>query len=546
MYLRTAFLVTILLVSGAFAPVLAQELTAEDVERLESAASPYKVTPEMEGRIRDLLAPFDLDAELPGGYVLEGITIDRHSVKLLALSPDHQFVVHLLPPVVEARATLATPSFKIIVPPGANQETVAAITGAIVKNDNGTFWPETPAFETSEGRKIPPSVKKVHFTELMGDLFVVLLAVAAFLALSAFRQYFGSRPMAWWWLLLGCGVVAVAVRTTVYLLGLGVEHSGVWTPSAELPHVSTAWYLNMVSRFSLVTLKTVTVVNILFGVGTVVGVFVVASIFFEGLLAPLVAGLFVATLPAHAALSCSITTMIPLVFFLVWLLVGKALFSVTGNIRAHLFAAACTLFAVFARPEALVLVLPAVIYPFLAMKRAEWLKAGFLVPLALETTVIAVRIATLHLAPDYPDRFLSLELDVRALFNNLGVWVFSFGRMPFVAMLLWAVGIAARPWRTNLGASLVLGAWFLLAIAVYFHVDLSETFQGGRVSLVLVPVLALLAAQGGAALSAMKHKQRRWAIALVIVWLLLVPLIHSRALMQDYKAVYDTNYLVEA
>jgi len=539
----SGFLAIVLL---AASPAQGQYLTPTDVERLDSPASRYKVTPGMENSIRALLDPFDLDSTLPGGYVWEGITIDRYTVKLVLESGDRRFFVLLLPPVVSVEPLLATPSFKIVAEGEVNDETLAAVTSAIVRNDAGAFWPEAPSVEAGEGRRIPPSVKKVHFTELMGDFFIVLFAIMAFLALALFKQQFSSRSMAWWWLMVSVVAVALIVRALVYLLGAEGQHAAVWTPAAELPHVSVAWYLNTIGRFSLVTLKTVTMLNLVVGLVTVVGVYLLFSMLFEGLLLPpFVAALFVAASPAHAALSCTVTVMVPLVALLVWMMVAQLLYVRTGNIKAHLLAAACCLFAVFARPEAVVLIVPLLAYPFLMVQRSNWLKPAFFVPVLLELLVVAARVSTLHLAPDYPDGFLKPGFSAAALFNNTGVWLFAFTRVSFAAMLLWAVGIAARPWKRDLGTSVIMLAWFLLGLAVYYHVDMTQTFLGGRVSLFFLPVFAFLAAHGSAFLASMEHRQRRWAIAVVIVYLLLSPLIHSRAMVQDYKAVYESNYLVE-
>lgn len=521
-------------------------LTLEDLEQLDAKESRYKISPEMESSIFDLVRPFELDSQLPGGYLLDGITIEKFYLRFTLIKGSEQFHVCLLPPVVQAEASVATASFKLVTEGEVNDETLAALTTAIAGNDDGTFWPVAPLEADGEGRRIAPSARKVHFTELIGDFFFVLLLIAFFAALGAFKMEFASRSMQWWWGLVGVGAYAFAVRLVLFFVFSEHVDAAAWAPSSELPHVSIAWYLNTVGRFSAMSLTLISLLNLIAGVAAVVGVYMLLSFMFEGTIAPVMGALFVASWPAHAALSCSLTVMTPFATLLIWSALAQFLYLRTRDVRAHLLGAALTLFAVFARPEAWVLVLPLLVHPFFAVERKAWTKVSFFGPIALQLLAVAARLATLTAAPDSPDAFLTTTIAPVAFFNNVGVWLFGLGRMPFAAVVLWAVGIASKPWKRDLRGAVLMLAWFLLGLGIYYHVDLTGTLQGGRVSLFFAAPLAWLVASGTEFIMSLKHRRKSWALAVLALWLLLAPVIHMRALEQDYRATYDANFLMEA
>jgi hypothetical protein len=524
----------------------AQPLTPEDVERLEAPESPYKITPEMEAKVRALFKPYDLDAALPGGYLLDEIGLEKNYVRVGLLAGNRKFSLYLLPPVVSAEAAASTPSFRLVTEGEANAESTAALIAAVAKNDDGKFWPEAPTVAAGEGRKIPPSVRKVHFSQLIGDFFVILLLVLLGVALPGFRKALAGRPLAWWWLLAGVTAAAAAARVVALLAGLEAQHPAAWTASSELPHVSIAWYLNLLGRFSVVTLTSISILNVVGGVLTVAGIYVAVSCLSEGLLPPFVAALFVAASPAHVALSASVAATVPLLAFLVWMFACKLLFLRRMDIRMHLLASGLCLFALFARPEAIVFVIPLILFPLAKVERKQWLKPALWIPCLVELGLVAVRAATLPGGPDYPDRFLSCDVALEAFLSNASVWLVGFSRVSFGAMLLWILGLVGQPWKRDLPATIAMALLFLLGLAVYYHVDLSESFQGGRVSLIFLLPLAFLTGEGARYLANLNHPRRGWAVAFLILWLLAGPLIHAKAVAQDYKAVYDTNFMIEA
>ncbi len=523
------------------------QLSEEQLAQFDSPASPYKVSPEMVPAVRALLSPYDMDAEFPGGWILDGITIERFYVRLTFLKGSASFHAVLLPSVVEVdEQSAATESFKIVTEGQADPAAMSALIAAIGKNDQAGFWPKAPALVTQEGRKVPPSVRKVHYSELLGDFFLLLLLAGVVLAAPAFRKVFAGRTIGWWWLLVGVGLLAVGLRVLFFVAWGEDQSHAVWTPSADLPHVSLAWFLNTISRFFVVTLNLVTMLNIAAGALTVVGIFLMCSLAFPGLLAPALAALFVATLPAHVALSASVTVMIPFSALLVWTFVTLSVYERTGSAPAHFLAALLGVFTLFARPEALVFVVPLMLFYAARVRPRDWLKPTFFAPFLFLAAALVIRCLTLSDAPSSGERILSWEVEVGGMFNNLGVWFFDLGRVPLVGMLLWAAGIAARPWRRDLAGSLVVGCWLLLGFAVYFHVDLTDTFQGGRAFLFFVPPLAWLAASGATMLNSLSRGKRVWATILVVIWLLATPFIHYSAVRQDYKALdYATNFLRE-
>jgi len=380
----------------------------------------------------------------------------------------------------------------------------------------------------------------------MGDFFAVVFVILAVMGFAAFRKEFTGRPMSWWWLLLGVTAAAAGTRVVSYFALSGQIHAASWTPSAELGHVSIAWYLNTLSRFSAVTLSAVAMVNVVAGVATVAGVFLLSSMLFPGLLPALMAGLFAVAWPAHLALSGSVTVMVPFVMFLVWTSLCQLVYVRQGDIRVHLLAAMFFLFAVFARPEGVVLAAPLLLVSWLKLPWRDWLKPAFFVPVAAEAAVVAIRLATIGGGPQYTDSFLGSEVEWGAFISNLGAWLFDWSRVPLAAMLLWAVGMAARPWRRLRTETALMALWFLLGVAVYYHVSMVDTYQGGRVSLIFMAPLAFLTAAAGELLGRWNHRGKWWAVAVLAAWLALSPLIHLKSMGEDYRAVYETNFLTEA
>ena len=204
------------------------------------------------------------------------------------------------------------------------------------------------------------------------------------------------------------------------------------------------------------------------------------------------------------------------------------------------------LFALFARPEGLVLALPALaLVPTLAT-REQLRRLDCWGPLVAQVVVLAARGITIGHGPEQVDPFLSWQVDWAAIHANIGNWLIGFGRVSFAAMLFWAMGIAARPWKSERALSLVMAGWFLLGVAVYFHVDMTTSFQGGRVALYFLLPLAWLAGHGARFLVGLKHTQKWWLLVLLVLWLLFSPLIHRSAVDRDFKATYRHNFLIEA
>ena len=232
--------------------------------------------------------------------------------------------------------------------------------------------------------------------------------------------------------------------------------------------------------------------------------------------------------------------------FLVWFAVFVVAFGLSGDLKMHLAAVMVGVFAMFARPEALVLLVPLMLWPFAKRPLGQWRKVAFWIPVSGLIAAMAVRVATLRLAPDSPDSFLTWAVDWSSLHQNLGTWIFGLSRVSFALLLLIAMGIAAKPWRKDVFRFGLFAAWFLVAFVIYFHVDQTEAFQGGRLSLVMLPPMAYMAGEGAGLLVNLKHRQRWWALAIVVIWLLATPVLHWNTMQRDYKATYQQNFLFEA
>ena len=524
----------------------AYELTQEDRELLERAESPYKVSPEMEGKIRALAAPFELDGELPGGFIFDGIEIDRHFVRLIMKSSDLDSSVYLLPPVLEVEGAIGTASFQLVAEGAEAPESAAALIAAVVKNDDGTFWPEPTIQEDGAGRRVPVVARKLHVSELIGDFFVVLLLIALFVGVPGFMGIFANRRLSWWWAFLGVVAYGFAVRVFVAYVLQGDDASVAWSPSSDLPHSSIAWFLNTLGRFFPVDTGTVAALNLSIATLTVAGIYLLVGLLVPGLWPAVVAALVVASAPAHVALAGSITVMVPFLGLLTAAALAGVAYTVTNDGRVHWLGAVFFLFAVFARPEGLVLTLPLLALTPVLLTRERLRHRDSWGPLLAQVVVLVVRAATLGRGPDQVDPFLVWQIDWGTIHANVGNWLIGFGRVSFAAMIFWAMGIAARPWKTERGLSLVMGAWLLLGIAMYYHVDMTGSFQGGRVALYFMVPLAWLAGQGAGFLVKLQHTQRWWLLGLLLLWLIFTPLIHRSAIDRDFKATYGHNFLIEA
>lgn len=526
------------------------ELSRDELEKLDAPESRYKVSPEMEKSFRELLAPFDLDALLPGGYVLEEISIERFYIRLKLERQANRadfFQVYVLPPIVGSEQGVSTRSFKLLGEGNVDPEAMTALVSAIQQNDTGNFWPKAPLHVASGGRKVPPSARKVHFTELMGDFFIVLFVIFTVMGFGGFKKEFSGRPLTWWWVLLGVITMALGARIVSFFLLSGEIHAAPWTPSTELGHVSVAWYLNTVSRFAAVTLDVVAMLNVLAGTATVLGVYLLSSMLFPGILPSFLAGLFTLTWPAHLALSAGVSVMVPFAMFLVWALLCQLVYVRQRDMAVHMLGVLFFLSAVFGRPEGIVIAAALMVVPFVKVPWREWLAPHFWVPVGLEVAIMAIRAATLGSGPEYPDSFLSLTVEWRAFINNLGVWLFNWSRMPLAAMVLWAVGLAARPWKRLRSETILMAVWFVLGVAVYYHVSMVDDLQGGRVSLVFLAPLAFFTASAGEFLARMRPRVRWCAVGVVTLWLAISPLMHHTSIRKEYKAEkYETNFLLEA
>ncbi len=537
-----------LLLLGLLLPISvpAFELSPEDRELLERTESPYKVSPEMEGKVRALALPFEMDGELPGGFVFDGIQVDRHFVRLILKSGELESSLYLLPPVIDVDGAIGSPSFQLLAEGADAAESIAAIVAAVVKNDDGTFWPEVELESEGAGRRVPVVARKIHVAELLGDLFVVLLLIALFVGLPGFKGVFVKRRLAWWWALLGVVSYGFAVRIIVAYFVHGDDPSVIWSPSSELPHSSVAWFLNTLGRFFVVGTGTVAALNLVIATMTVAGIYLLLTLLIPGIWPALIGALVIATAPMHVALAGTITVMVPFLGLLTAAALAGVAYAKTGDGRVHWLGAALFLFAVFARPEGMVLALPVLaLVPVLA-SRKQLRRLDCWGPLAVQVAVLVARGATIGMGPEQVDPFLTLSVEWGTIHANIGNWLVGFGRVSFAAMIFWAMGVAARPWRKERGLFAVMAAWLLLGIAVYYHVDMTSSFQGGRVALYCLVPLAWLAGHGASFLVALKHTQRWWLLVLLILWLLFSPLIHRQAVERDFKATYRHNFLIEA
>lgn len=546
--MRSGLLLSTLLtwmVLSAAVPAAALEIPAADLRRLDDAASRYKVVPEMAERVQALVLPYVLDGEVTAGFVLDGISLEKHSITLVLLKGRESVRVHLLPPEVSLRSGTRSRSFALVVE--GDSAVAAPLLEAVAANDDGTFWPAAAKAEAAseQARRVAPSSRKVHFTELLGDLLLLVLLVAAVAGAPSFRRAFAGRSLGWWWGLVGVATTALAVRIVAFFALPGGDLTGVWVPSAELPHVSAAWYLGTAGRFATVSLEGVAVLNVVLGALAAVGVYGIASLAMPGVAAPLTAGLVAATFPGHVAVSASISLMVPLVTFAVYALLALMVYVRTREPWAYLFAAALFLFTMFMRPEAIGVAAALLAVPLLGVPWKEWARPSFFGPLAAMVAMMAVRLATLPSAPQFEGEFLSWTVEPGALLGNLRHWWLAPSRVPLVVPVLAVLGLVGRPWREDRALFVALSLWLVVAVAVWFHVDMSQTFRGGRVSLALLPPLALLAGFGTLWLMRLEHPRRGWLVALFIAWLLLAPAIHWKVLALDYKAVFEGNFMLE-
>ena len=540
-------LTTIVLMLLALPAVLvAQGLTQDELGKLDSAHSRYKVSPEMVPAILDLVRPYELDSELPGGWLLDGITIERFYVRLTLLKDSAAFHLDLLPPTIDKPGAERSKSFAVVSHGDVHGPARDALLQSIVANDDGTFWPELPTVQAQEGNTVPPSVRKVHFSQLLGDFLLVLLVVALFLAGAAVAAAFSDFSLKDWWLLVAVVAYALLVRILYYVLAGEQAAEAVWTPASELPHISAAWFLNTLHRFVVVNLDLVALIHVGLGTLTVVAVFLSMRLLFEGALAACLAALFVASFPAHIALSATATLMIPFCALLALLLLVQLVYEKTRDPRVLFLSGLLVFVALFMRPESLLFVPPLVILPFVRKgSKPAGLKqlASFLACCAI---LVALRIWSLSAGPASPDPFLSWDLSVAACFHNFGVWFVNLGRTPLIAMVLWAAGLATRPWRRDPWLFGIMAWWLVAGYALYFHVDMTESLQGGRLVLAFMVPLAYLVAWGATLLQKLSDKRRRWALVLTVLWLLLSPAFHYSALTYNFKAVYEDSFLVEA
>lgn len=524
----------------------AYELSPADREILERSESPYKVSPEMEVQIRALVAPFKMDDELPGGFVFDGIAIDRHFVRLVMKSGGQESSVYLLPPVLAVDGAMGSPSFQLLTEGAEAPESAAALIAAVVKNDDGTFWPEPTVQEGGAGRRVPVVARKLHVSELIGDFLVVLLVIALFVGLPGFGGLFAGRRLSWWWAFLGVVAYGFAVRVIVAHLLQGDDASVAWSSSSDLPHSSVAWFLNTLGRFFPVDTGVVAALNLGMSSLTVAGIYLLVSLLVPGLWPAVVAGMVVASAPAHIALAGSITVMVPFLGLLTLAALANVAYTVTKDGRVHWLGTVLFLFAVFARPEGLLLALPTMALVPALLPRERLMRRDSWGPLVAQVIILLVRAGTLGNGPEQLDIFLSWQVDWGTIHANVGTWLVGFGRVSFAAMIFWAMGVAARPWKKEGALAIVMGAWLLLGVVVYYHVDMTGSFQGGRVALYFLVPLAWLAGQGARFLVSLQHTQRWWLLVLLLLWLLFTPLIHRSAINRDFKATFSHNFLIEA
>lgn len=542
----TVALALALLVLAAVPGAGAVEFTKDELSRFDATHSRYKVSPEMVPRIMQLLKPHELDSELPGGWLLDGITIERFFVRLTLLRGEERFGMLLLPPALHKEGASSSPSFAIVSEGTVPVEARDALLGAIARNDDGSFWPEAPAVQAQEGNTVPPSVRKVHFSQLVGDFLLVLLVVAVFMGAGAFVKSLGGLALRDWWVLVAVGAYALAVRGLYYALVAEHFADAVWTSSGELPHVSAAWFLNTLNRFVVVNLDLVALLNVALGTLTVVAVFLLFRLMFEGLISATLAALFVAGFPAHVALSGTATLMVPFCALLALLALVQMVYEKSGDGRILFLSGLLALVTLFLRPEALLIVPVLVVMPFVRKRGMALPRYQLIGYLAAQAALVFLRVWSLRSGPPQLDPFLTWQVDIAAFYHNFGVWFVNLGRTPLIVMLLWAIGLAARPWKRDRWTTAIMAWWLLAGYVLYFHVDMTQSHQGGRVLMTLLVPLAWLVAWAGHLLVALSEKRRRWALVLVVVWLLLAPAIHYQAVTHAFKAVYSDSFIVEA
>jgi len=309
--------------------------------------------------------------------------------------------------------------------------------------------------------------------------------------------------------------------------------------------LSPTWYLGTFDALFSMTMRSVSLLNVVAGTLTVAALFGLFSLTFPGLIAPLVATLLVATAPAHVAVSASLTSLLPMLAFLVFTCLAMAVFRSRPGLTVHLLVFMVGTFALFTRPEAPGLVL-LIMCHHAALSRAHWRRWSFALPFLLLLALALFRLCALDFAGPHADAFLSWELDLGALALNSRMALLGLPRVPLVAMVLWAVGLAARPWRTDPAGFALMTAWLAGAILFYFHVDLSQSLQLMRISIVMLVPLAWLGGHAAGLALKLPTPQNRWALALILAWLLLSPLIHQRSIERDYPIRFQSDYLTEA
>jgi hypothetical protein len=543
-----AAVVCLWVLAAGDARAVAGGLDKEALDGLDAPTSRFKVSPEMVPAVRALLAPYDLDSQLPGGYVLDGLTVEKSLVRLILIKGKESFDILLAPPAValdgESRSSA---SFRIVVR-GSGPQLAAAepLVQALLANDLRSIWPEAPPEAASQGQAVPQTMRKVHFTELMGDFLLVLLVIVGGMAAPAIRRAFAGRGLAWAWAGLLLALAAAGVRV-VFFLGWAESFAGAfWTSSPDGHQVSTAWFLNTLGRFFVVGLDLVSVINIVLGTLTVVAVFLAASLVFQTLLPAVVAALLVCTFPGHVAMSCVPSGLIPMICLLTWILVAEWVYARTGEWRVRLLSALLCLLAVWSRPEAIVFVTMIVLAGTLRHPAPRWKQPGFLVGTAAVLAVLVLRAVLPNEAPAAADRFLSWAVEPSALFTQAGAWLLDPERVPLAAVALWILGFFARPWARDRGTFVLAVSWVLVAWLLYFHVEPGSPFQAGRTSLVLLPPLALLAGWGAQLVSGFSIRRRTLLLVLLVGWLVAAPLLHLSAMRRDYKASYVAGFLLEA
>lgn len=536
--LAALFLASVL---GTPAVAYAWKPDAARFQSSDRADNLQRVPPTAQQSIPALLNPLKLDDQVIPGVVLSGISLQPFWVELQLTCQAGPGSVFLLPKSgVEGDFRAETPSFQLAVDGSVPDEAFFRIAHALGQNDKGDFWPinADQFVREKSGRadaEVPTQASglaadamlQADASHLWGDLFLSLWLLLFVLATPAlvrvWREY--SR---WDWAAATLVLLVAAAWRYVYYGWAPEQATLVWEPTAVLPDNLRAWLWHSLSRFTQVTPQFAQQTNLVLGALTApITWLAVRQVLGQGGWAPLAAGLFVACWPLHVRLSGTPTAFVGFALLMATWVYLAAAFARIRSVWLHLLAVSLAWAALFARAEAVIVMLPLLAVPWLMTPKQEWKHLAFWLPQALVVVGLALATVLATQANLRADPYLPVSVTPGSWLGQMGRWVFSYVMTPFPALVFWAAAIAGKPWKGPLrGYYWVVAASLMVVWAVYFHGDAMDPAGSSRAALAFLVPLTGLAALGAEFLRHMLQGRANLVFCLGTAVLLLAPMWH--------------------